>query len=295
MISKNTPAIDTSDLPMDVPNNIRTFVSMVREGYSTQQGSFKHWKKAITEIVSNSPAMHFILCVAVGATMRPLIPTMPGGILHLRGLSTTGKSIALQTVLSLRADPSDMTWCFDMMSTVKWYTVAAENNYLCLDDVHMAILPENGACKPMSPSFFNQFEELNSPHVTIISSSVPGISTLNGHAFIGGVEIDSREFPLWPTPHGGSPWWMDQWIQTLKLNYGQCRDKILDSLSNQSEMWLDIYDREMKKMPSKLSPAQQAIFVQAEMGRIWLNTALELGIEKNVVADKLKSTLRSKS
>ena len=280
-----SPTVDLSDLPANASANLRSFVSMVREGYCTKQGSWNHWKLAAGTIAQYSPAMYFLLCVAAGAIMRPLVPQLPGGIVHLKGLSTTGKSIALQTALSLRADPSDMTWCFDSMSTVKWYTIAAENNYLCLDDVHMAILPDNGACKPMSASFFQMFDLPDAPHCTIMSTSVPSIYTLAEGELKSVVELDARVHPFWPHHEHLSAWWMDHWVQELRQHYGHARERILDSLSQKTELWLEWFEHDFESLPKDMPPGKRSVLVQALLGRRWLTQNAKIEIQDFEVFD----------
>lgn len=280
--------IDISDLPDGTPVGIKSFVSYVREGYYTKQGNYSHWKKAVGTIAQYSPALHFLLCVAVGASMRPMLQKMPGAIVHLKGTSTTGKSIALQTVLSLRADPSDMTWCFDSMSTLKWYTIAAENNFLCLDDTHMAILPDNNsACKPMSPSFFQQFDKDNAPHCTIISTGVPGIDTLADGHLKNALEIDAQWIPLWPHPEHLQRWWMDYWINELRMHYGHAREKILDSLSQKTDFWTECYEKYWNSLPAAMPPGKRSVFVQAQLGRLWLQQHADIVLDDFAVYDLL--------
>ena len=235
----------------------------------------------------HSPVMHFLLCVATGASMRPLLHTMPGGIIHLKGSSTTGKSIALQTVLSLRADPSDMTWCFDSMSTLKWYTIAAENNFLCLDDTHMGILPDEGPCKAISASFFQQFDGDRAPHCTIFSSGVPSVYTLAGGSLHNALEIDARMMPFWPHPEHLQAWWMDHWVNELRLHYGHARKKIHDGLSQRTEFWMECYTKYWDALPKILSPGKRSLFVQAQLGRLWLEQHADISIESFAVYDSL--------
>lgn len=287
--------IDISDLPDSTPVGIKSFVSHVREGYYTKQGNYSHWKKAIGTIAQHSPVLHFLLCVATGASMRPMLQQMPGAIVHLKGTSTTGKSIALQTVLSLRANPSDMTWCFDSMSTLKWYTIAAENNFLCLDDTHMAILPDNGACKPMSPSFFQQFDHDKAPHCTIISTGVPSIYTLGDGPLQNALEIDARMMPFWPHPEHLQPWWMDHWVNELRMHYGHARERILDSLSQKSEFWTECYEKHWELLPNTISPGKRSVFVQAQLGRLWLQQHADLSVEEFSVYQSLLRNARKSS
>ena len=219
--------------------------------------------------------------------MRPMLQQMPGAIVHLKGTSTTGKSIALQTVLSLRANPSDMTWCFDSMSTLKWYTIAAENNFLCLDDTHMAILPDNGACRPMSPSFFQQFDHDTAPHCTIISTGVPSIYTLADGSLQNALEIDARIIPFWPHPEHLQRWWMDHWINELRMHYGHARERILDSLSQKSEFWTECYEKYWNQLPNSLPAGKRSIFVQAQLGRLWLQQHADLSVDEFTVYQSL--------
>lgn len=284
--------VDISDLPDSTPPGMKSFVSSVREGYYTQRGNFNHWKKAAGTISQLSPVLHFLLCVGTGASMRPMLHQMPGAILHLKGGSTTGKSIALQTVLSLRADPSDMTWCFDSMSTLKWYTIAAENNFLCLDDTHMAILPDNGACRATSASFFQQFDDISSPHCTIISSGVPSIYTLGNGPLKNALEIDARVLPFWPHHEHLPAWWMDHWINELRMHYGHARDKILDSLSQKTDFWMECSDKYWGLIPDAVSPGKKGIFVQAQLGRLWLEQHADIKVDNFSVYDFLLRNAR---
>ena len=205
MTSTRHSLVDISDLPADTPPGVKSFISTVRLGYSTIKGTFEGWKRAIRRIAKHAPVIHFTTAVAVGALMRPLLRDMPGGILYLQGTSTTGKSIALRTALSLRADPSDMTWGFDSMATLKWYTVAAEHNFLCLDDIHMAILPDNDSGRPVSSAYLLGFDHWEqSPHTTILATGIPNLRALAGKHLEQAVEVDAQQLPLWPTPAGMS-------------------------------------------------------------------------------------------
>jgi hypothetical protein len=197
-------------------SNIRSFVSMLREGYSTVVGNWKNWKDSIQKIINNSANMNVLIALSAGSLMRSAFPKMSPALINIRGNSTSGKSIALQTIVSLRADPKDLVWCFDSMSTLKWYVIAAENNFLCLDDIHMSILPDNSSlCKPVSSSFFSEFESKMSNSTLITTSLVP-IDNLAGFTFKNGVEINLNYEPLWPISDNNV--WLVDYVPIKYLN-----------------------------------------------------------------------------
>lgn len=274
MTSTRHSLVDISDLPADTPPGVKSFISTVRLGYSTKKGTFEGWRRAIRRIAKHAPVIHFTTAVAVGALMRPLLRDMPGGILYLQGASTTGKSIALRTALSLRADPSDMTWGFDSMATLKWYTVAAEHNFLCLDDIHMAILPDNDSGRPVSSAYLLGFDHWEqSPHTTILATGIPNLRALAGKHLEQAVEIDAQQLPLWPTPAGMSPWWMDEPLSELRVHYGRAHDRIGDSISKDADYWTEQYQMNMEQLTPRIPlPGQRALFVQASLGLQWLES-----------------------
>jgi len=272
---------DLSDLPKDASASLKSFVSTVREGYYTQRGSFSKWQKAMQMLTRNSPVAALSLCVAVGASMRPLLTYLPGFILHLQGTSTTGKSILLHTILSLRADPSDMTWCFDGVGTIKWYIVAANNNFLCLDDVHMAILPDKGSTKPVPSSVFYNFDSDNAPHVTLITTGYTSLSMLAPDGVKNSVEIHAARHSFWPTPDEQLPWWMDSWLNELKLNYGHAWNRIGDSLSTKSDFWEERSGYYWGEAPKSLSPGRKSFWVQYHLGKLWLSQHADICIDES--------------
>ena len=279
----NTIDIDISDLPASASPAIRSFVSTVREGYHTQRGTIKEWNKAAKIICGHSPLMHFLLSVAVGSLMRTAFKDMPGTILHIKGNSTTGKTTALQTLISLRADPSDLTWCFDGVATLKWYTIAADNNFLCLDDIHVAIMPDNGVCRPIPHVYFKQFEDGSATHTTIISTSELGLKQLAGADYKAGLEINVDDYPIWPMYDHLSPWWMDTHISDLKLNYGHVVYKVADSLSQHYDAWVEFKHELDEVIGCRSNPSKRALFLLYRLGQRWLldyadipNSSLEL-------------------
>ena len=287
--------VDVSDIPTNASGNIRSFVSLVRDGYSTQSGTWDKWRKSIRALMQHSPVVSYLVCSGIGATMRPLWPGAPSSLIYLRGTTTTGKSIALQAVLSLRANPGDMTWCFDSMHTIKWYSVAADLNFLCLDDVHMCIMPEQGACKPLAPSYFQQMRQqyhtcnedsfsyrtewllnpsmdVRPPHVGLIMTGVPELSALVGSAIPEAVEIDARQEPFWPVFDHLQPWWMDHWIQELRHHYGHARARVLESMSASPDLWRTAFFQAMDEYITKRPGhyAQALAYAQAKVGQLWL-------------------------
>lgn len=281
--------IDISDLPATATPAVKSFVSTVREGYRTQNGRWEGWVKAAGTIAEASPVLYFELCLGVGSLMRPMFKNMPGGIFHIKGRSTTGKTLALQTVLSLRADPADMTWCFDGQATLKWYTVAAEQNFLCLDDIHVAIMPDSGACRPIPPAYFQMFEDNSAPHTTIISTSVKGLSDLAGRPFTQGYEIDADDAstPIWPNMPDRDPWWMDAWMSELKMNYGIAFDKVADSLVQQHQALLVEHATLEKAIPARIQGGRRSILILAQMGRTWLKQHAGIHIDEFTLYDSL--------
>ena len=272
MTSTPSNAIDISDLPTDTPSGIKSFISNVRMGYSTKKGTFEGWKRAMRPIIKHAPVMHLVSAIGIGALMRPLLRDMPGGILFLQGASTTGKSIALQTALSIRANPADMTWGFDSMATLKWYTLAAEHNFLCLDDINMAILPDDDSSRPVSSTYLLGFDDpANAPHTTIIATGNPNLRALAGKEIHNALEIDAQTFSFWPTPAGMNPWWMDESIGALKMHYGRAHDRIADSLSKESPHWRMRYEQISCALETKIPEVgRRALFVQAALGQEWL-------------------------
>jgi hypothetical protein len=280
---------DISDLPPSATAAVKSFVSSVREGYRTKKGDWSCWLKSVSFISQASPVMYFSLCVAVGSLMRPMFRTMPGCVLHIKGASTTGKTIALQTILSLRANPSDITWCFDGLPTLKWYTIAAEHNFLCLDDLHVAIMPDTGACRPVPSSYFCSFEGDSAPHTTIISTSVLGLDELVEHNFLEGYEIDAadKRTHIWPVTPDVDPWWMDTWMSDLKSNYGIAVDRISDSMVNDHQALLKEEDRIQKSIPGRIKGGRRSLLTLAQLGRYWLEHNAELRIESFPVYDAM--------
>lgn len=283
----NNLDIDISDLPATATPAVKSFVSIVREGYHTKRGSWKEWIKAVNAICKESPAMYFVLCVGVGSLMRTAFKDIPGTVLHIKGNSTTGKTVALQTLLSLRADPSDMTWCFDGVPTLKWYTVAADNNFLCLDDIHVAIMPDTGVCRPIPASYFKQFEEGTAPHTTIVSTSELGIKQLAGLDYKACVELDVSQIPLWPVNDKLTPWWMDTYVSDLKMNYGHAVEKIADSMSQHYDAWSDYKNELEDQIGLRGNPSRRAIFILANLGKRWLSDYASLYESSFVVYDNL--------
>jgi hypothetical protein len=281
--------IDISDLPSSASAAVKSFVSNVRDGYRTQKGDWASWLKAASVISQASPVMYFGLCVGIGSLMRPMFRSMPGCILHIKGGSTTGKTIALQTILSLRADPSDITWCFDGPSTLKWYTIAAEHNFLCLDDLHVAIMPDTGPCRPVPAAYFANFEGPTAPHTTIISTSVLGLDELAKHSFLEGFEIDAADkaTKIWPVNPDLDPWWMDAWMSELKSNYGIAVDRIGDSLVNDHQTLIMEEARLQKAMPERIRGGRRSLLILAQLGRYWLQNRAGLYIDAFPVYDAM--------
>lgn len=281
--------IDISDLPATATPAVKSFVSTVREGYRSQRGDWTGWVKAASVISQASPVLYFGLCLGVGSLMRQMFTNLPGGILHIKGKSTTGKTLSLQTILSLRADPGDMTWCFDGLSTLKWYTVAAEKNFLCLDDIHVAIMPDTGACRAVPHAYFNMFEDGLAAHTTIISTSVLGLNELAGKPFSQGYEIDAddKNTPIWPVMRDRDPWWMDTWMSELKCNYGMAIDHIGDSLVQDHQALLVEEARLQKSVPARVQGGRRSILILSQLGRSWLQKHAGIHHEQFVIYDSL--------
>ena len=264
--------VDLSDVSDSVPLSARSFISEVRLGYHVSNGSWKPWCSSVQQLVKHSPVFYFTLGLGVGSLMRslPVLSSLPSSILNLKGYSTTGKTTLLQALVSLRANPSDMTWGFENVSTLKWFTVAAHHNFLAIDDLHMAIIPDDAVAVPAPLSYFQWLDQNAPPNCTLITTSVPSIDLLQKKRMPFTFEIDAGHYPIWPVADGMDPWWMDAHLSVLRSNFGQAYDKIQHSLVTNTDVWSDMASDLLKRYPKDLNPAQRGFFVLSKLGHQWL-------------------------
>lgn len=268
------------------PSYVKNFISDIKDGYFSKNGSEELWRKSMGFILKNSETMAFVLSVAAGSLLRKALPETPGGVIHISGDSSVGKTQVLRAAMSLRANPMDMTWCFDSVSTLKWYTVAADKNFLCLDDIHMAIIPDNGSAKPVPELYLKQVCEQapGYPQTTIFT-----VSTMPLKEFVKNsdsmIEINTNlpNFTIWPYHADRDIWWMDEPMYHITNNYGFASELIEQWISSKGfsisstygiihERWLNTWN-EYKGLNS----SKQGLLLLSYLGEILLNEIIFSG------------------
>ncbi|HEY6435069.1 MAG TPA: hypothetical protein VIY47_00640, partial [Ignavibacteriaceae bacterium] len=147
------------------------YFESLKQGYFSKSGSVQAWKDTIAPLLQ-SPTVTWLLTLAIGSLLREQLGFLNGTLVHLHAPDGASKTQALQIMVSLRADPHNLVWSFDELSTLKLYTAAAANNFLCLDDVHVAIMSDDLKSGPLPEKYIQHVCNPDEPvKTTVVTAS----------------------------------------------------------------------------------------------------------------------------
>lgn len=189
-------------------------MTTIRDGYFSVKGAESIWKEHIKALIDGSPMAHALFAIAAGSMMRDICP-VPSAVIYLKNASTTGKTVMIKLLMSLRSNPQDIMWCFDSVSTLDYFVKEAHELYLCLDDAQHAIIPDKSEhSRHISDHFLQKVLQNDDIQTTLFLTSLYP-SHLKNKAF-----YQFKDHDLFPIPKQGSPWWMDEHLVYLYQNYG---------------------------------------------------------------------------
>lgn len=220
----------------------------IRAGYLETCGTWDGWRIAMTEMLGANAGMAFLVSLAAGSLLRDRLDAKQPLWVHLSGESSTGKTLAIKSMVSLRSSPENMVWCFDGIGALKTATVGATDaGFLCLDDAHLSMIPDNTRhANKVSDVYLRhmcgEVRDGSEPAVTLFTASdLRAVGFIRPISDDGSIEIDMRQTTLWP--ERDTRWWMDEYIPALYLNYGHAHDRIclwFDSLGDARKKYFDM-------------------------------------------------------
>lgn len=194
----------------------------LKVGYFSHSGTFETWKDTIRPLLQ-SPTVSWLITLAAGSLLRPRLGGFQGTLVHLHAPDGASKTQAMQILVSLRADPHNLVWSFDEVATLDLYTAAAADNYLCLDDVHVAIMGDDMRSSPLPEKYIKHVCNPNEPVQTTIITASEWPMRLIAPAManpILEIHTEAPGFEIWPSTMDIEPWWMETPIPLLYDNYG---------------------------------------------------------------------------
>ena len=187
----------------------------IREGYFNSKGSEEIWRLHFGALLNGSPFVYTCVALAAGSLMLPFISQQNTHIVYIANGSTTGKTVLTKILMSLRSNPQDITWCFDSTSTLDMFVHDAHELFLCLDDAQQAIIPDKkGIVRGIPDSFFEKILNNNTIKTTLFVTSLKNSHIHHSHFY------HFKDIDIFENKKNRKPWWMDEHLIELYMNYG---------------------------------------------------------------------------